>query len=139
MNLPAKSLLAGALLLGSLAHAEYVRFEGSWRVKAGTTHDVSPASRLPIVLLAMNHASQAAEAGDAGAALKAWSVIGEANAGTEAEAVAMLERARLHAERHEFENATELIDDLYARHSSFAGFGEAVKLQFEVANRLASK
>lgn len=138
MNLPAKSLLAGALLLGSLAHAEYVRFEGSWRVKAGTTHDVSPASRLPIVLLAMNHASQAAEAGDAGAALKEWAVIGEANAGTEAEAVAMLERARLHAERHEFESATELIDDLYARHSSFAGFGDAVKLQFDIANRLAA-
>lgn len=137
MNLIAKLPLAVALLLGPLAHAEYVRFEGAWRVKAGTTNDVSPASRLPIVLLAMNHASQSAEAGDEGAALKAWSVIAEANAGTEAEAVAILERARLHASRHEFETATSLIDDLYARHSSFAAFGEAVKLQFEIANRLA--
>ena len=138
MNLLAKSLLAVALLLGPIAHAEYVRFEGSWRVKPGTTNDVTPASRLPIVLLAMNRASQSAEDGNEGAAIKEWSVIGEANAGTEAEAVAILERARLHAARHEFETATELIDDLYARHSSFAGFGEAVKLQFEIANRLAA-
>ena len=138
MNLLAKSLLAVALLLGPTAHAEYVRFEGQWRVKPGTTNDVAPAARLPIVLLAMNHASQTAEAGDEGSAIKEWSVIGEANAGAEAEAVALLERARLHAERHEFESATELIDDLYARHSSFAGFGDAVKLQFEIANRLAA-
>jgi tetratricopeptide (TPR) repeat protein len=138
MNHLAKSLLAVALLLGPTVHAEYVRFEGQWRVKPGTTNDVAPAGRLPIVLLAMNHASQTAEAGDEGSAIKEWSVIGEANAGAEAEAVALLERARLHAERHEFESATELIDDLYARHSSFAGFGDAVKLQFEIANRLAA-
>jgi outer membrane protein assembly factor BamD (BamD/ComL family) len=138
MNPLAKPLLAAALLLGPLAHAEYVRFEGSWRVKAGTVNDVSPAARLPIVLLAMDHASQTAAEGDTGGAIKEWSIIGEANAGTEAEALSMLERARLHASRQEFENATELIDDLYARHSGFAGFAEAVKLQFEIANRLAA-
>ncbi len=138
MNLLAKPLLAVALLLGPLAHAEYVRFEGSWRVKPGTVNDVTPASRLPIVLLAMDHASQTAAEGDAGAALKEWSIIAEANVGTEAEALALLERARLHASRHEFESATELIDDLYARHSGFAGFAEAVQLQFEIANRLAA-
>jgi len=138
MNHLAKSLLAVALLLGPNAQAEYVHFEGTWHVKPSSTNDVTPVTRLPIVLLAMNHASQTAEAGDEGAALKEWSVIGEANAGTEAEAVSILERARLHTVRHEFENATELIDDLYARHSSFAGFGEAVKLQFEIANRLAA-
>lgn len=137
MNPLAKTLLAAALLLGSAAQAEYVRFEGDWRVKPGTAHDVSPAERLTVVLLAMNHASKEAEAGDLGGALKEWAVIGEANAGTEAEAVAILERARLHAARHEFEKATELIDDLYARHSSFAGFAGAVQLQFDIANRLA--
>ena len=137
MNLLAKTLLAVALLPGPIAHAEYVRFEDSWRVKPGTTNDVTPASRLPIVLLAMNRASQTAEDGSVGSAINEWSIIGEANVGTEAEAVAILERARLYAVRHEFESATELIDDLYARHSSFAGFGEAVKLQFEIANRLA--
>ena len=138
MNLLAKSLLTVALLLGPIAHAEYVRFEGAWRVKPGSTNDVTPASRLPLVLLAMNHASQTADAGSEGSAIGEWSVIGEANIGTEAEAVSLLERARLHAKRNEFEKATELIDDLYARHSSFAGFGEAVQLQFEIANRLAA-
>jgi len=138
MNLLAKSLLAVALLLGPLARAEYLRFEGSWRVKAGTAHDVTPPERITVVLLAMNHASAEAESGDIGGAIKAWSVIGEANAGTEAEALSILERARLHASRHEFELATELIDDLYARHSGFAGFAGAVELQFEIANRLAA-
>jgi outer membrane protein assembly factor BamD (BamD/ComL family) len=138
MNLFAKSLLAVALLLGPIAHAEYVRFEGSWRVKPGSTNDVTPASRLPLVLLAMNHASATTDAGNEGSAIGEWSDIGEANVGTEAEAVSLLERARLHAKRNEFEKATELIDDLYARHSSFAGFGDAVQLQFEIANRLAA-
>jgi tetratricopeptide (TPR) repeat protein len=138
MNHLAKTLLAVALLLGPIAHAEYEHFEGTWRVKPGTTNDVTPAELLPMKLLAMNHASRTAEAGDEGAAIKEWATIGEANAGFEAEAVSILERARLHAARHEFETATELIDDLYARHSSFAAFGEAVKLQFEIANRLAA-
>jgi outer membrane protein assembly factor BamD len=137
MNLLAKSFLAVALLLGSHAQAEYVRFEGAWRLKPGSANDVTPPSRLTVVLLAMNHASKEAEAGDVGAAIKEWAVIGEANAGTEAEAVSILERARLHADRHEFEHATELIDDLYARHSGFAGFAGAVQLQFQIANRLA--
>ena len=125
-------------MLGPIAHAEYVRFEGEWRVKPGTANDVTPATRLPVVLLAMTHASKTADAGAEGSAIGEWSVIGEANAGSEAEAVSLLERARLHAKRNEFEKATELIDDLYARHSSFAGFGEAVQLQFEIANRLAA-
>ena len=138
MNHLAKSLLAVALLHGPIAHAEYVRSEGTWRVKPGTSNDVTPASRLTLVLLAMNHASQTAEAGSIGSAIGAWSDVGEANIGTEAEAVSLLERARLHAQRNEFEMATELIDDLYAKHSSFASFGEAVQLQFEIANRLAA-
>lgn len=137
MNHLAKTLLAVALLLGPIAQAEYEHFEGVAR-QAWLDERRHPASRLPIVLLAMAHASQTAAGGDEGTAIKEWSVIGEANAGTEAEAVSILERARLHASRHEFENATELIDDLYARHSSFAGFDEAVKLQFEIANRLAA-
>ncbi len=137
MNHLAKTLLAVALLLGPIARAEYERFEGSWRVKPGSAVDVTPRSRLPFVLLAMNHASQQEADGSIGSAIGAWDTIGEANAGTEAEAVSILERARLHAGRHEFETATGLIDDLYARHSSFAGFADAVKLQFEIANRLA--
>ena len=70
MNLLAKTLLAVALLHGPIAHAEYVRFVGSWRLKPGSTNDVSPASRLTVVLLAMNHASQTAADGDEGGAIK---------------------------------------------------------------------
>jgi tetratricopeptide (TPR) repeat protein len=138
MNHLAKPFLAVALLLGPIAHAEYERFEGEWRLKPGSTNDVTPPSRLPIVLLAMTHASQTAASGDLGTGLKEWQIIAEANLGTEAEAVALLERARLYGARQEFEDATELIDALYARHSSFASFSEAVRLQFEIANRLAA-
>lgn len=137
MNPLAKSLLAVALLLGSTLSAEYIRFEGSWRVKPGTAHDVVPASRLPIVLLAMDHATSTGAAGDTGRALQEWETIGKANVGTETEAVAMLERARLFAERREFEDATELIDGLFERHSGFSGFAGAVQLQFDIALRLA--
>lgn len=137
MNLLAKSLLAGALLLGPLAHAAFVRVDGSWQVKPGTPADVTPPDRLPVVLLAMNHASAAAAQGDLGQALKEWEIIGEANAGAEAEAVAMLERARIFVGRAEFEKASTLVDDLFARHSNFADFGSVVQLQFDISNRLA--
>ncbi len=136
MNLPSKSLLAVALLLGPLAPADYVRVNGAWNARAGSA-PVAPADRLPVVLLAMDQASGLAAAGDIGGALKAWEVIAEANTGEEAEAVSILERARIHANRGEFEKATAFIDDLYARHSGFADFGEAVALQYHVANRLA--
>jgi outer membrane protein assembly factor BamD len=137
MNLPAKLLVAVALLLGPLAPAEFVRANGAWGVRAGSAPTTS-ADRLPVVLLAMDHATRLALDGDVGGAIDAWETIAEANAGEEAEAVAILERARLHAGRGEFEKATGLIDDLYARHSGFAGFGEAVALQFGIANRIAA-
>ena len=137
MNLPAKILLAAALLLGAHAHAEFVRKDGAWQVKPGTAADVSPPSRLPVLLLAMDHASGRLDAGDVGGALKEWEIIGEANVGAEAEAIALLTRARLFVARGEFEKATGYIDDLFARHSSFPGFAGAVDLQFEIANRLA--
>lgn len=137
MNLPAKLLLAVALLLGPLAPAEFVRANGAWGVRSGSA-PTSSTDRLPVVLLAMDHATRLALDGDVGGAIDAWETVAEANAGEEAEAVAILERARLHAGRGEFEKATGLIDDLYARHSGFAGFGEAVALQFGIANRLAA-
>ncbi|MBM3867647.1 MAG: outer membrane protein assembly factor BamD [Verrucomicrobia bacterium] len=137
MNPPAKLLLAAALLLGAHAHAEFVRVDGAWQVKPGTPADVTPPARLPVLLLAMDHASARLEAGDVGGALKEWEIIGEANVGAEAEAIAMLTRARLFVGRGEFEKATELIDGLFARHSGFPGFAAAVELQIEIANRLA--
>jgi outer membrane protein assembly factor BamD len=72
-----------------------------------------------------------------GGALKDWEIIGEANAGAEAEAIALLARARIFVSRGEFEKATNIIDDIFARHSGFPGFAGAVDLQFEIANRLA--
>jgi outer membrane protein assembly factor BamD len=137
MNPLAKPLLAVALLLGPLAHAAFVRVDGAWQIKPGTPADITPADRLPIVLLAMNHASAAAAQGDVGQALKEWETIAEANVGAEAEAVALLERARIFVGRAEFEKASAIVDDLFARHSNFADFGAAVQLQFEVSNRLA--
>ena len=97
MNHLAKTLLAVALLLGPIAQAEYEHFEGEWRIKPGSTNDVTPAYRLPIVLLAMTHAAQTAAGGDEGTAIKEWSIIGEANAGTEAEACGVTRRS--HASR----------------------------------------
>jgi outer membrane protein assembly factor BamD len=137
MNLPAKILLAAALLLGAHVRAEFVRKDGAWQVKPGTPADVSPPSRLSVLLLAMDHASARLESGDIGGALKEWEIIGEANIGAEAEAIAMLTRARIFVSRGEFEKATNIIDDIFARHSSFPGFGGAVDLQFDIANRLA--
>jgi outer membrane protein assembly factor BamD (BamD/ComL family) len=137
MNLPAKILLAAALLLGAHVRAEFLRVDGAWQVKPGTPADVSPPSRLPVLLLAMDHASGRLDAGDIGGALKEWEIIGEANVGAEAEAIALLTRARIFVSRGEFEKATSIIDDIFARHSSFPGFGGAVDLQFDIANRLA--
>jgi len=137
MNLPAKTLLAAALLLGAHARAEFVRKDGAWQVKPGTAADVSPPSRLSVLLLAMDHASGRIDAGDVSGALKEWEIIGEANVGAEAEAIALLSRARIFVSRGEFEKATSIIEDIFARHSSFPGFAGAVELQFEIANRLA--
>ncbi len=137
MNLPAKILLAAALLLGAHLRAEFVRKDGTWQVKPGTAADVSPPSRLSVLLLAMDHASARLESGDIGGALKEWEIIGEANVGAEAEAIALLTRARIFVSRGEFEKATSIIDDIFARHSGFPGFGGAVDLQFDIANRLA--
>jgi len=137
MNPPAKILLAAALLLGAHVRAEFVRQDGAWQVKPGTAADVTPPSRLPVLLLAMDHASGRLDAGDIGGALKEWEIIGEANVGAEAEAISLLTRARVFVSRGEFEKATTIIDDLFARHSGFPGFGGAVELQFDIANRLA--
>jgi outer membrane protein assembly factor BamD len=137
MNPPVKTLLCALLLLGGDARAEFIRADGTWQVKPGTTCDVIPPERRDIVLLAMNAASREAEHGNKGAAISEWAAVGEANKGAEAEAVSMVERAKLFAGRGQFEDATELIDDLFARHSAYPGFQSAVQVQFEIANRLA--
>ena len=138
MNLLAKTFLGALLLLSPLVRAEYIRTEGVWQLKPGTQSDVTPAERVSHVLLVMNRASREAEAGDAAAALKDWAVIAEAERGTEAEAVSLIQQARLFTTRGQFENASALINELYERHTSFSGFQQAVQVQFEIGNHYAA-
>ncbi|MCX6920234.1 MAG: outer membrane protein assembly factor BamD [Verrucomicrobia bacterium] len=138
MNLLSKTFYSAALLLAASASAEFTRQDGHWQVKAGTTPEITPAERLTVVLIAMDIASSANDAGEQSAALKSWVLVAEANHGNPAEALAMLEQARIYTQQGRFEMATELIDAIYARHSSFSKFQEAVQLQFEIANRIGS-
>ena len=137
MNLLSKISLIALLTLSTPAFADYVRVDGSWQIKPGTTSDVTPPVRLTILLFAMNKASREADAGNLSAARKDWSTIAEAERATEAEAIALVELARLYAATGQFDLATETIDQIYARHSNFPGFQEAVQVQFEIGDRLA--
>lgn len=136
MNLPLKTTLAAALLLAASVRAEFIRVDGHWQVKPGTTCDLPKEESRIIVLLAMDKASREAEAGNLGSALSHWEVIAESHRGLEAEAVSMVAQARIRAERGEFEKAGLLIDDLYARHSAFPNFQEAVQVQYDIGSRL---
>ena len=138
MNLLAKTSLGALLLLSTLVRAEYIRTEGSWQIKPGTHSDVTPAERASHILLVMDRASREAEAGDSAAALKVWAIIAEAERGTEAEAVSLVQQARLFTTRGQFENASALINELHERQTNFSGFQQAVQLQFEIGNHYAA-
>ena len=138
MNLNANPFLAAALLLAASAQAEFIRADGRWQVRPGTTCDIADGTQRTIVLLAMDNASALAEAGDDGAALGAWEAIAESRTGSEAEAVSLLHQARLRAARGQFELSAELIQRLYDRHSDFPGFQEAVQVQYEIGDRIAA-
>ncbi len=138
MNLLAKTSLGALLLLSPLVRAEYIRTEGSWQIKPGTQSDVTPAERVSHILLVMDRASREAEAGDSAAALKVWAIIAEAERGTEAEAVSLVQQARLFTARGQFENASALINELHERQTNFSGFQQAVQLQFEIGNHYAA-
>lgn len=138
MNLLAKTFYSAAFLLAASASAEFIRQDGHWQVKAGTNPEITPAERMTVVLIAMDIASAENDSGEQRAALKSWTLVAEANRGNPAEALAMLEQARIYTQQGRFEMATDLIDDIYARHSSFSKFQDAVQLQFEIANRIGS-
>lgn len=138
MNPLVKPFLAAALLLAASVRAEFIRVDGHWQVKPGTACDIAGEADRTIVLLAMDKASAEAEAGNLGAALSAWEVIAESRRDSEAEAVALLNQARIRAARGEFDTATKLIEELYARHSSFSNFQEAVQVQYEIGERIES-
>ena len=139
MNPFPKTLLLIALLgLAPFAQAEYLYTEGHWQIKPGTTSDIKLENRTAVLLTLMDQASRLAENGELKAAINAWENLGDNEKGTQVEAVALLERARLYVKRAQFDNAVELLDELYNRHSNFPGFNQVVELQFVIANRFAN-
>ena len=140
MNLKNKifSLLFG-LLLATTCQAEFVFKNERWQVKENTTSDVTPASDLPRVLELMNRASSAMAEERYSRAIDLWNELAEKQHGKEAEAVALLNRARVHILRGQFEPAEkEDLDELFKRHSNYANFGDVIQVTFDVANRLAA-
>lgn len=120
------------------ASAEFIREEGRWKIKVGTSCDVTPAGLTPKVMAQLNAASRATEAKNYYTALNLWDEIAENQFGKEAEAIALLNRARIHIARGQLEVAEqEDLDEFFKRHANYAGFGEAIELTFELANRFA--
>jgi outer membrane protein assembly factor BamD (BamD/ComL family) len=93
--------------------------------------------RVAIVEAVARQAERHAAAGESGAALKTLDLIIAGELGTEAEAQAQLAKAQLLVDRQQYDPAVDILDDLYLRHSAFAGFTSVVELQFRIANELA--
>ncbi len=135
MNLPVKTFLAACCLLSLSASAELVHVDGGWRLKPGSETDTKPAARAEEVIKAIDHAENLAIMQEERAALALWTKLIETEAGTDAEAVALLGRARLYARRGQLDSAEADLDALYKGHSNFSGFGEAVQAAFDLAQR----
>jgi len=131
MNLVAKTFLAACCLLSLAVSAELIRVDGAWRLKPGTAGD----SRTEKVLKAIDRAENLTILREDRAALALWNELLETEAGTDAEAVALLGRARHYIRRGQFGNAEADLETLYKGHAGFAGFGEAVQLAFDLAGR----
>lgn len=128
-----------ALLLTLTCRAEFVFKNDRWQVKENTTSDVTPVSDLPRVLELMNRASAAMAEGNYSRSLSLWDEIAEKQHGKEAEAIALINRARVHILRGQFEPAEkDDLDEFFKRHSNYVNFGEAVEVMFDIANRLAA-
>lgn len=128
-----------ALLLTLTCRAEFIFKNDRWQVKENTTSDVTPVSDLPRVLELMNRASAAMAEGNYSRSLSLWDEIAEKQHGKEAEAIALINRARAHILRGQFEPAEkDDLDEFFKRHSNYVNFGEAVEVMFDIANRLAA-
>lgn len=140
MNLKNKIFsLLGVLLLTITCQAEFVFKNDRWQVKENTLSDVTPASDLPRVLELMNRASAAMAEENYGRAIDLWDELAQKQYGKEAEAIALLNRARIHILRGQFEPAEkDDLDELFKRHSNYAHFNEVIEVAFDVANRLAA-
>jgi tetratricopeptide (TPR) repeat protein len=135
MNLVAKTFLAACCLLSLTVAAELIHVDGGWRLKPGTASDVRPASRTDAVLKTIDQAENLTIMREDRAAFALWNQLIENEAGTDAEAVALLGRARLYALRGQLDNAEADLDALFKSHANFAGFGEAVQAAFMLAGQ----
>jgi outer membrane protein assembly factor BamD len=135
MNLVAKTFLAACCLLSLSVSAELIHSDGAWRLKPGTASDTSPASRTEEVVQRINQAETLEILREDRGALVLWNQLIDQEAGTDAEAVALLGRARLFAKRGQFDNAEADLDTLYKGHANFSGFGQAVQLAFDLAGK----
>jgi outer membrane protein assembly factor BamD (BamD/ComL family) len=140
MNLNYKFFsLVACVLFAVTASAEFIRVDGEWKIKAGTTCDVTPESAIPRVMARLNAASKATDAKNFSTALGLWDKVADIQIGKEAEAIALLSRARIHLERGQLEVAErEDLDEFFKRHANYRGFGEAIEMTFDLANRLAA-
>lgn len=135
MNLPAKTFLAACCLLGLTASAELIHVDGGWRLKPGSVADAKAAARAEETIRKIDRAENLALMREDRAALALWNQLITDEAGDDAEAVALLGRARLYAQRGQLDNAEADLDALYKGHSNFSGFGEAVQAGFDLARR----
>ena len=130
MNLSVK-LLPAALLLAACASGPDAR------VRTSADYATQP-DRVAIVAAVERQAARQQAAGDERAALATYDLLITGEVGTEAEARALLGKARLLTDRQQYDPAAEIVDDLFKRHSAFPGFPEVVALQLRLADELAS-
>lgn len=128
MNPRAKLLLLAGLLTACSSP------EG---VRPSAQYSTDPA-RQAVVAAVTRQAEQQEAAGEHSAAMRTLDLMIAGEAGTEAEARALLTKARLLTDRQQYDPAVDILDDLYLRHSAFPGFQEVVALQFRIAEELAA-
>jgi tetratricopeptide (TPR) repeat protein len=106
-------------------------------IRPGAQYATNP-ERQAVIAAVTRQAERQEAAGDHAAAMRTLDLMIAGEAGTEAEARALLTKARLLTDRQQYDPAVEILDDLYLRHSAFGGFQEVVALQFRVAEELAA-
>ena len=129
MNLRAELILLSCLLVACASP------DGG--IRPGAHYATSP-ERQPVVAAVMRQAEQQEAAGQHSAAMSTLDLMIAGEAGTEAEAWALLTKARLLTDRQQYDPAVDILDDLYLRHSAFAGFQDVVSLQFRIAEELGA-
>lgn len=122
-----------AALTGGLQAAEYVREGGRWRPRSG-----QPDADEKVVLAKMDEASAAQESGDISQAAKTWERIADAEINSESAGRALVELARIRLGEGRFDDASELVARIAAKHGSFSRYDEAVRVQFEVGAAYAA-